>query len=118
MGEAFPYLLKKHWAKLIRVLKEDSRHPAVHRNILRMFERQEVPEEYVALVLDTCFRFTVSEARPAAVRAYSITVAASICARYPELAAEFRLILDDLSRLPQQPAIKVRVREALKLLKR
>ena len=118
VGETFPHLLKKHWTKLVRVLDEQGHHPAIYRNILRMFAQQEIPGQHAARVLDICFRFMVSEAQPAAVRAFSISVAASICSRYPGLSAELRLVLDDLSRLPQQPAIRVRVREALKTLSR
>lgn len=113
---AHPRLIKKHWGKLVRELGRSERHPAVARNILRIFEPLEVPEKYAAQVLDLCYGFIRSEAVPVAIRAYAITVAASISNKYPDLKKEMLSILGELGTVPQQPAIRVRVREAIRML--
>jgi hypothetical protein len=105
--------LKPYFAILIEKLKEKNLHPAIYRNILRAFEEVEIPEEYQSDLLDSCIHFFTSEMHSIAVRAFAITVAAKISAPYPELRKELCILLSDLSRNSQAPAIHVRIRKAL-----
>lgn len=108
--------LTRHFNGLIKLLEDSSHHPAIHRNILRVFQEINVPDKYCARLIEICFKNIMSQMQPIAVRAFAITVAANICERFPELKNELFLILNEINQLPQNPAIKHRTRVALKQL--
>jgi hypothetical protein len=113
-----PVLVKPYYKKLIDKLGDKSCHPSIIRNILRSFEKLEIPEKHQAPLLKHCFVFIRNETIPVAIRAFSITTAANICKHYPELKNELLLLIEELKILPQPPAIKVRVRDAIKMLQK
>ena len=112
----YPLLIQPHFFKLIKKLTETGNHPAITRNILRIFEDIEIPEKYHGILINLCFKFIVDIKYPVAIRAFAITVSAKICKNYPDIKREFILILDELKKHPQQPAISVRIRNAFELL--
>lgn len=114
---ANPQLLTAYYPKLIKKLQEPGNHPAIARNILRVFQEMDIPEKYRGQLIDTCFKFITSETAPVAVRAFAITTASNICRHYPELGNELVMVLRELSQLPQTAAIKQRIKLALKVLK-
>ena len=111
-----PQLLKPYFERFIKKLDDPAAHPAIARNIFRALQEFEIPEKYQGLLIDRAFKAIMSEAQPAAVRAFAITVAARICKPYPELKGELLIILKELSVLPQQASMTVRIRMALKEL--
>ncbi len=113
IGVLHPHLMQKHISAFLKKLKEKDLHDAIPRHIMRIFMHLEIPEKYCSAVLDESYRLLRNEAVAPAVRANAITVASRICARYPGLMAELRLVLNELSLIPQPPSIKVRVRQAL-----
>ncbi len=112
-----PALIAPYFEQLVKKLQGPKQHPAIARNILRIFQTAEIPETQSGTVIDVCFAFITDPAQPIAIRAFAITVAAGICARYAELKNELIPILRDLQQFPQPPAITVRVKSALKKLK-
>ncbi len=117
IGISHPELVEPYFSKLMKKLSETGNHPAIKRNILRLFQEIEVPKKYWGSLIDLSFKMMRSESEPIAVRAFSITVAAEICKHYPELKKEFLMILNDISERPHAPAISVRIKYALKELK-
>lgn len=113
-----PSHLRKNWSKILKLLTGQGHHPAVYRNMLRALQFADIPEKYTGKVLDCCFAFIGNEQAPVAVRANAITVAAKLCAPYPELTRELKLLLDELARYPLQAALRVRIRDAKRLLQR
>ena len=113
-----PDLVKPYFKKLIDKLDDKKSHPAILRNILRLFEKMDIPEKYQGPLLDCCFGFIRNETVPVAIRAFSITAATNICKHYPELKHELMLLIKELEILPQPPAIRVRIRSAIKILKK
>ncbi len=111
-----PKLVAPYLARLIKKLDEPDNHPAIARNILRIFEEIEIPEKYEGALVESCFRFLVSAESPIAIKAFAITVASRICKKYPELKNELRLHLEHMQNYPMPPAIKVRIRNAFKEL--
>ncbi|MBX3164573.1 MAG: hypothetical protein KF900_08830 [Bacteroidetes bacterium] len=111
-----PQLIKPYLGKLISMLAETHHHPAVARNILRLLQEIEIPEKHHGELIDVCFKCIINQAQPLAIRAFAITVATKICKLYPELKNELQLILNELAQFSQAPAIKVRVRNAHKML--
>jgi len=108
------HLLKLYFQKLLETLVAKDKHVAVGRNILRVFQEIDIPEKYESAILDHCFKIMISPAEAIANRAFAITTASKICLKYPELQRELLIVLDQLTALPQEPAIRVRIKSALK----
>ena len=109
-----PALVKPYIGRLIKKLKEPGQHPAIPRNILRLFQEIDIPEKYQAELLDECFRIIQTPTLPTASVAFAISTAASLCRPFAELRQELLLLLNHLNSYPQTAAIKVRVKKAMK----
>jgi hypothetical protein len=112
-----PKLVSPYFPKLIKKLKEPGLHPAIPRNILRTFQEMEIPEKYHGELVNICFASILNASQPAAIRAFAITVSCHICIQYPELKKELLLMLEEMNKYSQQPAIKSRLKHAFKFLK-
>jgi hypothetical protein len=115
-GIAQPQLVNGYFSALIDKLKQPGQHAAVYRNILRLFEAIKIPEKYHVLLIDQCFKIIADPSQAVAVVAFAISVATKLCLPFVELKNELRLLLLELTAHPLKPAIKVRVRRALKVL--
>ncbi len=113
----YPELIKPYFDALIKKIQAKDQHPAVTRNILRLFQDVEVPEKHCGLLLDLCLAYMRSEMQATAIRAFSITVASGICQRYPDLKNELILVLEELQQYPQLPAVNHRIKKELKALR-
>lgn len=113
---AQPRLVTPYLGRLIKKLYEPDLHPALPRNILRIFEEIEIPAKHHGALVDICMRFIHDARMSVAIRAFSMTVAARICRQYPELKRELMLMFDEMRKYPQQPAIQSRLRSASRLL--
>jgi hypothetical protein len=118
VAEEHPQLVRPYFKKLIQVLRNETLHAACARNILRIFQTAEIPEKYEAEIFDFCLGAMVSTKQPVAIRAFSISVAARITARYPELKGEYLQVLGVAADMPQTAAIKHRIKTAIKALQR
>lgn len=111
-----PKLIYPYLKRLITLLNKPGNHPAIPRNILRFFQEIDIPEKHEGPLVDACFKLIVSAESPIAVKAFAITVASGICKKYPELKQELILHLEHMQNYPMTAAIKVRIRNALKIL--
>lgn len=114
IGMAHPHLIQPHIGKLFLKLEEKENHPAIPRNIFRIFQAIDIPEKHQGKILDLCFKIIPSELQPLGVRAFAITSAANISKKYPELKNELLLLLGEMSLLRQAPAIRARIKFAVK----
>lgn len=113
---ANPNLIRPHLIKLIKKLNEEGNHPAIKRNILRIFQEIEIPEKHYGILVDICFKFLLDKKQPIAIRAFAITIAAKISEGYPDLKKELLIVLNEMHKYPQQPAITARLKSAFKTL--
>jgi len=113
---AHPKLIMPYMGKLIIKLQQTENHPSVPRNILRILEEIEIPEKYEGYIVECCFAILTREADPIASKAFAITVATKICKKYPDLKNELRLHIEHMQNYPMAPAIKVRIKRAIKEL--
>ena len=111
-----PELIKPYFSKLINLLGKPENHPAIDRNILRIFQDIDIPEKHHGNLVDASFKFMMDVKYPAGIRAFAISVAANICKNYPELKRELILILEEFKKYPQQPAISSRLKQAFRTL--
>ncbi len=113
--EMHPELAYPHLGKLIAMLSEPGHHPAVPRNILRLFEFIDVPEKHLGKLTDISFRLLQKSDSPVAVKAFAMTLLGKIVLKEPELARELKLVIEDL--LPEgSAAIRVRGKRVLGMI--
>lgn len=117
LAEGNPRLIEPHLKQLIGLLEQEGHHPAVTRCIMRIFQQYDMPENFHGELIDRCFQFILNPSRPIAIRAYAITTAAHLVAPYPELKREMLLVLDELAHEELPPALRVRLKNALKSLR-
>jgi hypothetical protein len=113
----FPALLKPYYRYLIPLLENEHSGSAVKRHLLRIFAEHPVSEVWEGRVLNVCMRLIPSEQQAIAVRAFSITVAADICRKYPEIQRELLILLETVLEMPVSAAIQVRIKRAIKDVK-
>ena len=114
--EKHPFLIASHYTNILKLLTPSSPN-AVKRNITRMLQFVEIPEEWTGSVYDQCFSFVTSVNEPIAVRCFSMQVLNNISLGIPELENELRELLMDIKEL-ESPGIRTRSRKLLKLLDR
>lgn len=94
-AEQYPFLIKPYFRSLIDKLHEPAIHGAVQRNIVRIWQFVEIPEEFMGKVYDICFRY-LTDNEAIAVVAFSMTVCVRIAQYFPELKPELRVTIEDL----------------------
>ncbi len=93
VGRRRPDLVYPYLRKIIELL-DHPLHDAIVRNTLRVMEEMELPEEYHGEMYDRCYRYIDDVKAPAAFRAFAMTVAFRIVNHYPELANEFKVLIE------------------------
>lgn len=94
-AELYPFLIKPYFKNLIDKLHEPNIHPSARRNIVRIWQFVEIPEEFIGEIYDICFRYlTGNEA--IAVVVFSMTVCLNITKHFPELKIELQVTIEDL----------------------
>ena len=63
--------------------------------------------------MNICFDFLSSRKEAVAIKAFSLTVLANLCQKYPEITNELRILVEDLVSL-EKPAFAARARKVLK----
>jgi hypothetical protein len=111
-----PQLVKPYCSRLVKYLGKPGNHPAIDRNILRLFESVPISGSVAVKLFDYCLSVIPYENHTVAVRAFAITVAARIASMYPELGAELRSVIETIPPADTTAALKVRSRDALKLI--
>jgi len=109
-----PDLIAPFFEAMIDNLDNDI-HTGVIRNTMRTFEDVDIPEDLEGRIFDKCIDYITDTKLPVAVPAFSISVATKICEKYPDLGKELLEIIRPLHDVGG-PAIRVRVRRAVKAL--
>jgi hypothetical protein len=89
-----PEIVQPHLNKLIDQLERDDVHDAVTRNVARLLQYTDIPEDLKGRILDLCFMIVDDPQKPVAARVYAMTTAARIAHDQPDLMRELRLIVD------------------------
>ncbi len=89
-----PELVGPHLSKLVDQLERDDVHDAVKRNVTRILQYVDIPNELSGRILDICFKLVDDALEPVAVRVFAMTVAERIGHDSPELINELGLIID------------------------
>ncbi len=118
-AERYSFLIKPYFRNLIDKLNEPEIHGAVRRNIVRIWQFVEIPEELMGEVYDICFRY-LTDNEAIAVVAFSMTVCLNITQHFPELKTELQVIIEDvlLKNQNSSAAINSRGKKVLSELKK
>ncbi len=115
-ADKYPYLIVPYIGKFIPLLKPE--HPVwIRRNIARVLQLVNIPEEYQGEVVNTCFDILLNPKDALAVQAFSMTILYNITCEQPELKDELIMVIEDM--LPHGSAgIKSRGKKTIKALKK
>ena len=97
----YPALVQPFLHGLVLKLREPA-HPALHRNILRLFEEIDIPPAEYGLLAEIGFNFLYNPESPVAIKCFSMTVLHKICMAEPELSHELCLYIEE--RMPFETA--------------
>lgn len=106
------------WVKKTLVLLDRPLHQGVHRNMIRVMQFCSLPKALHGKITDKMFAIVQDPVQPIASRAFAITVGMRMVKIYPELAAEFKLLLEEALRVDPGPAVRSRANKALRVLTR
>ena len=95
-GIEHPELLGPWHAKLIAYLEKDGTHPAVRRNILRIYQFTAVPKRLQGKLVNLCFHFLTSNSEPVAIKAFSMTILKEIAIENPDLKNELISVVEQM----------------------
>ena len=116
LGETHAHLLYPYLPQMIDAVRKPL-HNAVIRNVLRTFQYMDFPEEVEGEVFDLCMSKLMDQSQAIAVKAFSMTVCANICMKYPALAAELIPVLEEI--IPHgSSGVKARGRKLLVQLRK
>ena len=106
------------WVKRMLDLLGRPVHPSVHRNMIRAMQFCSLPEALHGAITDRMFTIMQDPSQAIASRAFSITVGLRMVIQYPDLASEFKLLLEEILRVAPEPSVRARARQAFRVLKR
>ena len=94
-ADNYPLLIIPYFRNFIQKLQEPLASDSVKRNIVRVWQYVDIPDEYIDEIYDICFGF-INSNEAIAIRVFSMTVCYNIARKIPELRKELRLIVEDL----------------------
>jgi len=110
-----PSLIQPYLKKMISRMQEPGTHDAVRRNVIRILQFIDIPQDLLGSVATVCFEYLYSQKTPVAIKAFSMTVLANIAKKEPDLKREIRLAIE--YQLPHSSAgTCARARHVLKSL--
>ena len=98
--EKQPELLLPYLPSLLAKLREEPVRNSIKRNILRMLQYAQIPEELEGEFIELCFSYLESAREAVAIQAFSMPVLFKLSDKYPELKQELKILIED--QLPYQ----------------
>lgn len=113
-AEKYPSLILPHLKTIVPQLEKPI-PTAVKRNIIRVFQWIEIPENLQGRIAEICFRFLCSKDEAIAVKVFSMTVLHNLSKEHPDLKNELRIAIEE--QMPYASAgFKSRGKKILKAL--
>ncbi len=105
---------------LIRMIKglENERIDAYKRNVMRIFQTADIPEDYEGHLFDFAFTYLEDKTEPIAIKAFSMTVCRRIAQNHPELAPEIIGAIELVLEETESAGVLNRGRHELKRLRK
>jgi hypothetical protein len=90
-----PYIIDCYQKEFLAKLKEPNLHDAVIRAICRHWGNHGFPDEIEGEVYDTCLNY-LRKKSAIAIKAYAMFACFRLITKYPELAIELKLVLEEM----------------------
>jgi hypothetical protein len=94
-ADSYPFLIIPYFRNFIQKIQEPMASDSVKRNIVRVWQYIDIPDEYIDDIYGICFSF-INSNEAIAIRVFSMTVCYHIARKIPELKQELRLIVEDV----------------------
>jgi hypothetical protein len=118
IGETKPEMIEPYLGKVLARCTEDGIHVAVKRNVTRILQFTNIPEEHHGTVMNLCFNFLMDPKETVAVRCFSMSILANLSTKYPEIKNELRSVIEDILEHQETSAgFKARSRKTLQQIK-
>jgi hypothetical protein len=112
-----PELIRPHLRKMLKGVDRPKMHQAVKRNVMRLLQFIDIPDNLAGLAFDKAFKLFSDTGEPIAVRVFAMQVMADVAMKEPGLKNEVILAIE--GDLPYGSAAYIsRARRLLKKLKR
>lgn len=109
-----PELILPYREKLIGCLQDPELKSPLKRNILRILQFTEIPEDDMGIVYDRVSGFLMSPKEDIAIRAFAMTVLYNVTEKFPELKPELRMMIAAVLEEPEvSPGIRSRGKQVL-----
>lgn len=95
VAEQQPYLVQPELEFIVGLLDKPL-HVAVKRNVLRILQDYDIPENLLGIVADKCFAYLLDKKETIAVQAFAMKTLYNICVKEPDLKHELILIIEDM----------------------
>jgi hypothetical protein len=114
-ADRHPAMISSYIPQLVRRMQDPGVHDAVKRNVVRILQTADIPEELLGTVATLCFGYLCGADEPVAVKCFSMTVLGRITQREPDLGRELRLVIEQ--QLPFGSAgFRARAKQVLSML--
>jgi hypothetical protein len=110
-----PQLIRPYFKKLLNKLGNPGEHDAVIRNIVRLLQEVDIPEEFHGRVMTHCFNFIQSNETAVAIKAFSLTILKNLSQKYPEIIPEIKTIIEERWEY-ETAAFRARAKSFLKMI--
>jgi hypothetical protein len=87
---------ENYFLEMTQVLSEISYSDSIKRNIVRIFQFIDIPEQFQASIINSCFTLVTDKKSAIAVKAFSLGVLEKMVKLYPELKNELIAVIEDL----------------------
>ena len=93
-GEMDKTILIPHLSTLIEILQHP-KHDAVTRNIYRVLQYVNIPEDFEGRIYNLCIRDLINPKQPVAVKCFGMTTAYNISKKHKELQSELKMVIEE-----------------------
>lgn len=106
-----------YFKEFTEILSDKNYSDSIKRNVIKVFQFKEIPEEHQGSVINSCFELVIKKDTAIAVKAFSLGVLENMVKLYPELTNELVACIEDL--LPNASSgLKNRGQHILRRLKK
>lgn len=95
IGKNHPQLIAPYLQEMIDRMLQPDVHRSVKRNVVRILQFMDIPEEHQGNVMNICFDLLADPKEAIAVRVFSMTVLDNLSKQYPEIRQELKTIIED-----------------------
>jgi hypothetical protein len=94
-AEKYPTLILPYLEQMLLKTQAVGVHDAVKRNVIRLLQNIEIPEQLLGMVVTICFDFLETPKEAVAIKAFSIKILAKIATQETDLQHELCLLIED-----------------------